>query len=258
MAKEVDDSSQIGREALANLVHDDVQHYDNLVRDHLSRIYQLLLLVFTVAGVAGTLLYGYHQYAVLLAVPVAGCIALFVGANITGEMFALAAHKYFLEQNLVKILQEGVPSSLRHLVPPPWDSAGGRLRRRSVSYVAIQASFILMLVIISAIAITIAWIKMGHYWWLAPIICALTAILAFIAFMSYIEAILSFADTLDALTQQTRPNASVEGREKRHSWRRVISLLKGGSAEDWNSWQVWEGTQPATESTQGTPGPSSQ
>ncbi len=254
MAKDIDGPSRISQEALAQLLHDDVQHYDNLVRDHLSRIYQLLLIVFTVAGIAGTLLYGYHQYAVLLAVPIAGCIVLFIGANLTGEMFALAAHKYFLEQNLAKILVDAVPVSLRQLVPPPWDSAGGRIRRRSLSYVAIQASYILTLIIVSAIAIAIAWIKLGDYWWLAPVICALTLVLVVAALLSYVEAVLAFGDTLEALRQRVNPAASLGGR--RRGWRRVIALLKGGVDQDWDSWQMWA-TEPAEGSEKGTTGSSS-
>jgi hypothetical protein len=252
MAKDIDNPDQMSREALANLLHDDVQHYDSLVRDHLSRIYQLLLVVFTVAGIAGTLLYGYHQYAVLLAIPLVGCIVLFIGANLTGEMFALAAHKYFLEQNLAKVLVDAVPASLRQLVPPPWDSAGGRIRRRSFSYIAIQASYILTLIIVSAIAIAIAWMKLGHYWWLAPVICALTVVLAAAALLSYVEAVLAFGDTLDALAQRIRPKASL-GR-RRHSWRRVIALLKGGGEEDWGSWQVWQATGPVEGAEEAAPG----
>ena len=240
-------SDQISSKDLADLIHQDVQHYDDLVRDHLSRIQQLILAVFTIAGVAGTLLYGYHQYVVLLAIPLVGCVLLFIMANITGEMFALAAHKYFLEQELSKLLGESLPVHLRKLAPPPWDSAGGRISRRSISYKAIQASGILALVIISIVTIAIAWIKMHDYWWLAPIIAAITVVFMLIAFLCYVQAVLAYSETLTTLMRQggwrTPNNGGAKSARSRYDLARIIALLKGGSDEDWESWKLSDDTE---------------
>ncbi|SRR6266487_939923 len=236
---------EIGKDTFVGLLQDDIQHYDGLVRDYMSRIQQLLLLIFTVAGIASTLLYGYHQYVVLLALPVVGCITLFVGANITGEMLALAAYKYCLEQTLFKVLHDGLPSDLRDLAPPPWDSTGGRIRRRSVSYIAIQGAYILTLVIVSIITIIIAWQKMGRYWWLAPVVAAVTVILMVLALWSYVEAILAYEATLfafKAASSCVSGNQSTSGKTDgddagRYDLRRILELLRGGTNDDWHVWQ---------------------
>jgi hypothetical protein len=190
---------EISKDAYAGLLQQDIQHYDDLVRDHLSRIQQLLLLMFPVFGTAGTLLYGYHQYVVLLALPIVGCITLFIGANTTGEMFALAAYKYYLEQVFFNVLRQGLQPDMRGQAPPPWDSTGGQVRRRSISYVAIQGAYILTLAAVSIIAITVAWQKVGHFWWLAPIIAAITATLFLLALWSYFDAMSSYDATLLAI-----------------------------------------------------------
>lgn len=225
-------------EALATLLNDNVQHYDGLVRDHLSRIQQLILFLATVAGVAGTLLYGYHQYVILLAIPIAGCLIFFVMANLTGEMFALAAHKYFLEQQLGQVLRVSLPAQMRALVPPAWDSAGGRISRRSISYKAIQAVGVTVLLVVSAICVGIAWDKMNDYWWLAPIVGVVSLVLIIVALISYVQAVLAYGETLEALKELEAGRNPPGATKKRAHMRHIMGLLKGGSDKDWESWQA--------------------
>jgi hypothetical protein len=239
-AKQLDRTNapqNISPEALATLLNENVQHYDGLVRDHLSRIQQLILFLATVAGVAGTLLYGYHQYVILLAIPIAGCLIFFVMANLTGEMFALAAHKYFLEQQLGQVLRASLPAQMRELVPPPWDSAGGRISRRSISYKAIQAVGTTVLLVVSAICVGIAWDKMNDYWWLAPIVGIVSLALIIVALISYVQAVLAYGDTLEALKELEAGSNPPGAKKTRARMRDIMGLLNGGSDKNWETWQ---------------------
>jgi hypothetical protein len=237
-------SSQMSVKDLVDLLHGDIHYCGDLVRDHLSRIQQLMLAIFTIAGVAGTLLYGYHQYVVLLAIPIAGCVVLLMVANITGEAFAVAAHRYFLEQALSKLLRDSLPANLHEFIPPTWDSAGGRIRRRSISFGAIQVVGVLTVVVADVIMIAIAWVKMHAYWWLAPTVAAITLVLILLAVSSYVQAVLSYGETLTALKVQRGlvPSLNPSAPQRRTGGRllAVFSLLKGGDEGDWESWQIWE------------------
>jgi hypothetical protein len=189
---------KIGPEAFSRLLRDDIQHYDTNVRDHLTRIHQLALLVFTVAGIAGTLLYGYHQYVVLLAIPPAGCVALLIGASLTGEMFALAAHKTFLEETLHDVLIHHLTPALRSKVIIPWEAAGGQLRRRSLAYSAIQVLYFLLALFAGAISIAVAWVKLNNYWWLAAVCAGISIPFYVVAIAAYIQVL----KTYDATTKR--------------------------------------------------------
>lgn len=161
-------------EALATILRADIEHYDNVMRQNLERLYRLLLLVFPVGGLALTALYGYEQYVILLSLPILSALSILAAGSLTAEMFALAAHKYFIEESLSAVLGAHLPPELSRHRTVPWDDVGGTLARTSMANWLLWRACPIFVVAGGTAAIAIAWSNLGPQWYLAACCLAVT------------------------------------------------------------------------------------
>jgi hypothetical protein len=115
------------------------------------------------------------------------------------DMFALAAHKFFLEEILHDLLSHHLPKELRRSATIPWDMAGGYLRRRSPSYLVLQGMYVGGLFIGSFASLAIAWIMVPQLRWLAVIVLILVLILTIVAALCWKAALAIYEKTLAKL-----------------------------------------------------------
>ncbi len=203
-----------GVDVVVQMLRADIEHYDDLVRAALAHIDRILLAAFSIAGIAAPLLVTNKQYGVLLAVPFVAFGALFMGLNASGEMFALAAHKFFLESQLAEFLRTsegGAPTA-----PPrvPWDLAGGYLRRRSLTYVALQGMYLLGLVVATIASLVIAWDKAPSLRWASIATSVVVVGLSVLTWSCWSDVQSTYERTLDRLRNLASgaPPESPEGR----------------------------------------------
>lgn len=161
------ESTHIAPNDLAKLFRDDIERYDIVVRHYLEQLYRLLTLVIPLIGLAITALYRYEEYLLLLLMPFLTSLSILVAGSLTVEMYALAAHKYFLEESLSKLLRSTLPLELQPLSTIPWDDVGGSLVRRARANWSLWRLFPIMVVGGGSLSIAAAWVNLGHRWYLA-------------------------------------------------------------------------------------------
>jgi hypothetical protein len=122
----------IGPSELMSMLHADATHYDTLARSYLSKIDQLLTVAVGVIAILVPVLFGTKQYVVGLFVTLAANFLLLFAANATGEMFALSAHRFRVEQRLAALLARSQTHSAEPVVFTPWEDTGGQVRRHSL------------------------------------------------------------------------------------------------------------------------------
>lgn len=195
----VSGSDSITARDVATILRDDIEHYDDVVRQYLERLYQLLLLVFPVGGVAVAALYQYEQYLILLLIPILTALAILAAASLTVEMYALAAHKYFLEESLTSLLRSYMPSGLRAASTVPWDDVGGSLVGGALANRALWTLFPFMVVAGGGLSIAAAWINLGHLWYWAAVAVPVSSALYALALASLAKAPSVYHSTLAGL-----------------------------------------------------------
>lgn len=191
--------AEIDPENFAQLLQNEIHHYSTHVRANLALIYRVLLLTPTVASALATVLFGYEQYVILLLIPFVGLAGMLVGISLLLDLFTLAAHKVFMEEQLNEVLTKSLPAGLRSEAFVPWDHAGGYVSRWSLAYAAIQGCCVLVLGGASAISISVAWVNLEDLWWLAPLSLTGSCVLGVVVILSYTQALGAYDRTLTLL-----------------------------------------------------------
>jgi hypothetical protein len=191
-----DHATAVTPEAVAQLLQAEIDRYDSATRSQLKQIDRVLLSSFSVAGIAAPILLNYHQYAALLAVPIVGFVGFFLAMNATSDMFALAAHKYFVESQLQDLLRSHLSQDMRRYSSVPWDLGGGFLRRRSISYIVLQIAYFGAFIVAGTASLVIAWIQVPYFRWIAIAVTVVSAILTAFALLSFREVLGIYHQTL--------------------------------------------------------------
>ena len=161
--------SNLPIQAVIEVTRSEAERYDNMVRDHLARVERMLIASFSLAATAASLLFVYKQYQLLLALPIFALTGYYVALSTMGEMFALAAHKFYIEEQLSTLMDRELPPHVTQLPTVAWDRAGGYLRRRSVIYILLQAVYVSGVVIVAISSLVAAWYKEPHLRWLVVV-----------------------------------------------------------------------------------------
>lgn len=123
---------------LIRMLHDDAKHYDVQARSYLNKIDQLLTVAVAIVAFLVPVIFGTGRYVIGLFVPIAACFVLLFVANATGEMFALSAHRFRVEERLAALVRRAQADSGSAIAYTPWEKSGGQVRRHSLVYKEIQ------------------------------------------------------------------------------------------------------------------------
>lgn len=208
------EEDRITAHELAKLLRDDIEHYDTTLRQYLDRLYRILTLIFPLVGIAVTALFRYEEYIVLLLIPFLTSTSILAAGSLAVEMYALAAHKYFLEGSLARMLHNHLSPDLQPEATIPWDDVGGSIAGKALANWALWRLFPVMVASGGAVSIAVAWLNLGHLWYLAAISVPLNLATCGVALWSLAKAPSAYSSTLSRLNvlrdQQTAPDQHIQ------------------------------------------------
>jgi len=140
-------------------------------RRALLRVDEVMGLGFAILAGSATLVFLHHLWILGFVLPFVFQTAVFLALNDAGEMYALAAYRDFLEDQIAAAVNQ--PPTSPNLRFIPWGRAAGPLRARSL------AGRLLILAYLTASAggglasLSLAWYHERHLLWLAASCLAL-------------------------------------------------------------------------------------
>jgi len=167
--------------------------HDLYLRESLRDINQMMTFAFTVIAAGATILFYYRVYAIGYVLPLAFVAAGYMGMNNTAEMFAVAAHRDFVDRQISGLLEEesGI-SPIGKFVPP--GVSIGKARRYSISNFVLQFIFGLGGAVCGYACLFFAWHNSGGLWWLGLIAGVLYTVLLLVAIPTIIQLLNTYDD----------------------------------------------------------------
>ena len=191
--------SSAAAEALFHELSSEIRHYDLLVRSHLDQIYKMLLLAFTIGVSLASVVLSLGKNDLLLFAPIIPFsifIAFTIGLRLMAEMFALAAHKFYLEEQRSQLI---VFQYSKAVALPAWDSGGGRVVSYSLVNMLIMSLYLSLLLAIGVIVATAMWTFYPEYRWVAAGTGVITPILVAVLGICFIRVRNFYERTLEKL-----------------------------------------------------------
>ena len=181
------------------LLHDSAKHYDDKARSYLGKIDQLLTVTVSLVAIVVPILFGTRVYALGLFIPAIALFLLLFAANAAGEMFALAAHRFRVEEHLTALVRR---SGIEHdFVYVPWETSGGKIRRRSMAYKVLQLGAMAVVAASMPAFAILLWITLPELRW-ATILSSIVSLALFSAVVAaYIDALRTYERTYSAILE---------------------------------------------------------
>lgn len=142
---------------------------------------------------------------VLFALPLLGIVLWILAIRLSLEMFAMFAHKHWLETRQVEVLKRLGPG--RYFVA--WGDAGGSLMIRSIANIAAYTSFAILELAVAAVSYAVLFDSFHHLRWLLWLDMSFYALGLIVIAKSAGESLAVYGKTLALLDGQSPLGDSV-------------------------------------------------
>ena len=190
------------RDVFVQILSMQVLRYERLFRQQSRRMEVTQLIAFITSLVSCVIFVEQRRYGYLFISAAVAFLGYFKASAIVAESFALAAHKFFLEEQLSAAWRSGQTTGTLATPPVPWDLAGGYLSRRFISGTAGQALYILSAAAIIGVSAALPWVHHTIPIWASLVQIIVSVLLFCLGALAFRDHLTSYHQTLDMLHRQ--------------------------------------------------------